>query len=428
MTTMDSRWPEVVAAQHLRPCDPSGITRATLVAAHPDDETLGAGGLAQRLHANGTEVALVVATDGEAAFPRSSARERGLLAKTRREELRKSLAEQGLAEVEPVWLGLPDSGLHRCPAALDDALGELLGGSDLCLAPWPDDPHPDHRATGLAVLRAAPETARCWSYPIWMWHRYDPGSAEIPWHRGLSHALSDQERAAKAAAIDAFASQTGPGPHGEDPVLPVEVLAHFRGGREIFFHEPPRRSASHARFTELYRGSPDPWRVRSRWYERRKRALALAALPRERYGGVLEPACGNGAFTRELAARCDRLRAFDPVHAATEAARQATADLPHVEIGTGALPGALDADDADLVVHSEILYYLDDGELAETLDRTAGALRHGGHVLAVHWKPWAPEAPRDGAGAHRHLLAHPAFEPLVAHDDEEFVLHVLRRR
>ncbi|QWF86051.1 bifunctional PIG-L family deacetylase/class I SAM-dependent methyltransferase [Amycolatopsis sp. CA-230715] len=428
MTTTDRTWAETLAAQRLRPLNVSGIARVTLVAAHPDDETLGAGGLAQRLHAGGTEVALVVATDGEAAFPASGDRERRMLAATRREELRKSLAGQGLATVEPVWLGLPDSGLHRCPGALADALGDLLASSELCLAPWPGDPHPDHRATGLAVLRAAPETAQCWSYPIWMWHRYDPGDPGIPWQRCFSHALSDRERAAKATAIDAFASQTGPGPGGEDPILPPGVLDHFRGWHEIFFREPPRRSASHARFTELYRGSPDPWQVRSRWYERRKRALALAALPRERYGTALEPACGNGTFTRELAARCDRLRASDPVHSAAEAARRATTDLPHVEIGTAALPGALVAEEADLVVHSEILYYLDDDDLAETLDRTAGALRRDGHVLAVHWKPWAPEAPRDGADAHHRLLAHPAFEPLVAHDDEEFLLHVLRRR
>ncbi|GAA1949353.1 hypothetical protein GCM10009754_17440 [Amycolatopsis minnesotensis] len=406
----------------------NGIARAALVAAHPDDETLGAGGLAQRLHANGTELTVVVATDGEAAFPLSGERERRRLAATRREELRKSLAAQGITGVEPVWLGLPDSGLHRCPGPLAEALGDLLDGSDLCLAPWPDDPHPDHRETGLAVFRAAPEIAQCWSYPIWMWHRHDPGDPAIPWHRAFSHELTDPEHAAKAAAIDAFASQTGPGPGGEDPILPAGVLAHFRGRREMFFREPPHRSAPRTRFDELYRDTADPWHVRSRWYERRKRALALAALPREHYGTAVEPACGNGAFTGELAARCDRVHAFDPVRAAVEAARRATANLPHVEIGTGALPGALVAEDADLVVHSEILYYLDDGDLAETFERTAGALRRGGHVLAVHWKPWAPEAPRDGADAHRRLLAHPAFEPLVGHDDEEFVLHVLKRR
>lgn len=36
-------------------------------------------------------------------------------------------------------------------------------------------------------------------------------------------------------------------------------------------------------FEQMYQADPDPWQVASRWYERRKRDLLLAALPRERY-------------------------------------------------------------------------------------------------------------------------------------------------
>jgi hypothetical protein len=56
------------------------------------------------------------------------------------------------------------------------------------------------------------------------------------------------------------------------------------------------------------------------------------------------------------------------------------------------------------------------------------ALRPGGDLLAVHWRPWAPEAPRDGEDAHRRLAEHPGLDVLVEHIDEEFLLHVLRRR
>ena len=56
----------------------------------------------------------------------------------------------------------------------------------------------------------------------------------------------------------------------------------------------------------LYRQDADPWRVRQRWYEERKRALLLASLPQRRYRHAYEPGCGNGELTAELARRCER--------------------------------------------------------------------------------------------------------------------------
>jgi SAM-dependent methyltransferase len=240
--------------------------------------------------------------------------------------------------------------------------------------------------------------------------------------------LDGDARVRKSAAITASVSQLKRGPNGEEPILPREVLAHFERGTEVFFREPPTRSARRSRFSNLYRAEADPWQVSSRWYERRKRATALAALPDERYGAAVEPACGTGAFTRELGPRCERLLAFDPVPAAVDQARAATAGLPQVRVQIGEVPGDLPAEPVDLLVYSEILYYLDDEDLARTIERSVAALRPGGHLLAAHWLPWAPEAPRDGRDAHRHLLTHSALETLVEHSDEDFLLHVLRRR
>ncbi|MET1072650.1 MAG: class I SAM-dependent methyltransferase, partial [Umezawaea sp.] len=146
------------------------------------------------------------------------------------------------------------------------------------------------------------------------------------------------------------------------------------------------------------------------------------------YGTVVEPACGLGALTSDLAARAGHVIAFDPVAAAVKQAAENTAHLPNVEIRQGSLPADLPGGPLDLAVFSEILYYLDDADLADTVMRTVAALRPGGQLLAVHWLPWAAEAPRDGMDAHRRLLAHPDLEPLVAHTDEQFVVHVLRRR
>ena len=73
----------------------------------------------------------------------------------------------------------------------------------------------------------------------------------------------------------------------------------------------PDASVPREHFDVLYEGSSDPWDLRSAWYERRKYAITVAALPRERYRSGLEPGCSIGELTRLLAARCDRLLAFD---------------------------------------------------------------------------------------------------------------------
>ncbi|MFI5615605.1 PIG-L family deacetylase [Amycolatopsis sp. NPDC051903] len=420
--------PESEWTREFEPWPDKEFQRALVVAAHPDDETLGAGGLVQHLHAAGTAVTLVVATDGEAAFPAADADERRRLGRARREELVRALAAQGLSEVEPIWLGLPDSGLAEHTAELTDALRDLALRNDLCLLPWPDDPHPDHRASGRAAVAGAPVTAHCWAYPIWLWHWSRPDAPDVPWHLARAYSLGERERAAKAAGIREFTSQLKPGPRGEDPILPPEVLAHFARPHETFLRVPPTRSAPVARFAELYDQAPDPWQVGTSWYESRKRGLLLAALPRERYGTVVEPGCGTGALTRDLAARCDLLLASDPVPEAVRRTRETTAGLSTPDVHEGAVPDVLPAGPVDLVVFSELLYYLDDADLTRTIDRAVTALGPGGEIAALHWRRWAPEAPRDGREAHRHLAGHPHLETVVEHVDEEFLLHVLRRR
>ncbi|WP_086825070.1 bifunctional PIG-L family deacetylase/class I SAM-dependent methyltransferase [Allokutzneria sp. NRRL B-24872] len=420
-------WSRALADPTLRPFPAVDASEVLVVAAHPDDETLGAAGLLQRLHADGCSVTLVVATDGEAAFPAADRDERLALGRVRRGELTDSLRRQGLHDVDPIWLGLPDSGLRRHSTELEQALSELAAGTGLCLFPWPEDPHPDHQEAGRAALRAAPLTTHCWSYPIWMWHWISPQDPGIPWSRAFAHHLTETERAHKAAAISRFTSQLTPGPRDEPPILPSDVLAHFDRDAEVFFREPPRRSAPPSRFAEIYDSADDPWQVESSWYERRKRAVMLAALPRQRYGFAVEPACGTGILTRELARRCDRMLAFDPVPQAVRRARTANSGSSHVDVRTGALPESLPAEGVDLLVYSEILYYLDDGDLAETVRRSVAALRPGGHLLAAHWLPWAAEAPRDGLAAHHHLVTHPDLELLIEHLDKDFVVHVLRR-
>ncbi|WP_296144368.1 MULTISPECIES: PIG-L family deacetylase [unclassified Pseudonocardia] len=422
-------WATALAAHDLPAMDLGGDP-LVVVAAHPDDETLGAGGYLAAAHASGVDVRLVVATDGEAAFPGLDADGRAALGRARRAELHDALRALGLDGVDVTWLGLPDSGLDAHRDELTDAVAPLLADAGACLATWADDPHPDHAAVGAAVSAVAPVTTACWAFPVWACVWGAPDEVRVPWERAARHALDSGAAARKRAAVAAFTTQVGAAPDGGAPVLPPEVLAHFDSGVELFLRAPRRAGAPAARFADLYAaGDGDPWDTRTSWYERRKRAVALACLPRERYRCAAEPGCGTGELTRELAARCDAVHASDYAAAAVAATREAVAGAGHVTVSGAALPDAAALPSGvDLAVLSEVLYYLSAPDLGATLDRLADAVVPGGDVLVVHWRGWPEEAPHDAREVRARFDADDRFALLVEHVDDGFALHVHRRR
>lgn len=146
-------------------------------------------------------------------------------------------------------------------------------------------------------------------------------------------------------------------------------------------------------FDALYDSSGDPWGFRDRWYEQRKRALTLALLPAPHYGRVFEPGCSIGVLTCELAPRCDSLLATDVAQSAVAATRERCVDLPHVQVERAALPEAWPEGDVDLVVLSEVVYYLSRDE-ATALAQRVFASAHT--VVAVHWRHEVPDYPLSG--------------------------------
>ncbi|MDX6281838.1 MAG: hypothetical protein QOH03_2909 [Kribbellaceae bacterium] len=423
--TNELDWREFLDARDLPAFDPSGLRRVIVLAAHPDDETLGAGGVVQVLQAAGAEVSLIVASDGEAAFPALDEPGRAQLAATRRDELRAAIVALGLDPEAVQLLGLPDSGIADHEDELVERLEVLLRDADCVIVPWPRDPHPDHAAVGRAGLAAAPVEAHCWSYPIWTWHWLATDDTGIPWHHAALCSLDDDQRTRKQNAINTFESQLSTGPNGEDPIVDPAMLTHFDRPFEVLFREPATVSAPIDRFAGLYAAQEDPWHTIDSWYERRKRAVILACLPAERYGRTLEPACGIGELTRQLTTRSDHVIAFDPVEDAVLRAKNAA---PTAELSVTALPDAATDQPVDLIVLSEILYYLSGEELKASVDQLLRLLKPGGHLLAAHWRPWAPEAPRDAAVAHQILRDRPELDQIVEHIDEEFLLHVFTRR
>lgn len=173
-------------------------------------------------------------------------------------------------------------------------------------------------------------------------------------------------------------------------------------------------------FDRMYAADADPWGFATRWYEQRKYALTLAALPHRRYARALEIGCSIGVLTTALADRCDELTALDPSADALAAAR---ARVPSwVRLQQGAVPSDWPTGAYDLVVLSEVGYYLDPADLDRLLDLVERDLAPGGVVVACHWRHPVADYPQTGDAVHEVLGRWPRSSRVEEHD---FLLDVL---
>lgn len=137
-------------------------------------------------------------------------------------------------------------------------------------------------------------------------------------------------------------------------------------------------------FDALYRRNPDPWGFRSSDYEKEKYAATVAALPRARYRHALELGCSIGELTRLLASRADHVTAVETSAVALSAARLACAGLNHVDFVQAHVPEGDWERSVDVVVLSEILYYLDVPAVERLASRIMRCAPDADLVL-VHW-------------------------------------------
>ena len=408
-----------------------------VVAAHPDDECLGAGAFIADAAALGVDVTLLILTSGEASHPRSSTVSREDLGARRRAE-----GERAAAELAPaahvVHVGLPDGGLAERQEEISAAVASFCSAGTLVLAPWTSDGHPDHdaagRATRTAVLSrtsAGEAGVSLAHYLVWFWHWGAPEELRARRYRRLDLAPGDAE--ARRAALDAHASQVRPlsAAPGDEAILGPAVLAHHERPFEAHRVSGPDDADAHraaAVFDRLYRAQEDPWRYLSSSYEARKRALTLAALPRPRYGTVVEAGASIGVLTADVAARADRVVGLEASSTAVERAAARLAGAPHAEVRRAVLPADWPADvaGADLVIASEIGYFLQPEELDALIDDADAALAPGGELLLCHWRHPIEGWPLDGDAVHARVAADPRWRlrTELVEDDFRLSLHV----
>jgi LmbE family N-acetylglucosaminyl deacetylase len=198
--------------------------RLVVVAPHPDDETLGVGGLIATAVLRGMQVVIVSVTDGELASDAAN------LAATRRAELDAAVAmlSQNSGSMTIDRLQLPDGRVHECIDEITHHLTALLRHDDFVVAPLADDGHSDHEACAAATRSASIVTSSfCCSYPVWAWHCHEPETSST--RRGERLDLSPEAARRKLAATLCFSSQT----EGPAPVVPARMLVRLRRSYEV---------------------------------------------------------------------------------------------------------------------------------------------------------------------------------------------------
>lgn len=387
------------------------FAQVLVLSAHPDDETLGVGGLLADLADAGAAVTVLVATDGERSHSLDSSLARAALATRRRLEVERAV-EMLAPGAGVAHLGLPDGALAQHERSLAEEVRRRTDPDTLVLAPWLADGHSDHDVLGRASADAVRHTGAALAhYPIWLWHWGTPDA--LPWSDAVASETSRTAAWRVRAALQEFPSQTttwsGDGADLAAPVLGTASIARARrliGTLIDPGHTLPtvpadqqeREAASRARkFDRMYDGADDPWAFAGSFYEERRRSLVLAHLGYRRYGRALEIGCADGRLTEALLERCDHVVALDTSHRAVTAAQDRA---PRAVVEQGMAPADLPPGPFDLVLLSEVGYFLTPLELVATLRRCEALLSSGGEIVLCHWQHPTEHIPLDGVLVH----------------------------
>jgi len=228
--TPEAEWVTALAGCERVPA-PTG--HLVVVAPHPDDETLGAGGTLARAVAAGDDPLVVVCSDGEASHPVVGLGER------RRAECVEACAALGVGACRVRFLGLPDGHLADHADVVAAQVAAAVRPGTTVLAPWAHDGHPDHeavaRAVAVAVDRCGHADVVVWAYPVWAWHWWRPEDLRLDARHHEHLVAVELDGAARRAKRDAIACHRS---QWSDelgaPILPPGVLAHFRRPYEAF--------------------------------------------------------------------------------------------------------------------------------------------------------------------------------------------------
>jgi cyclopropane fatty-acyl-phospholipid synthase-like methyltransferase len=177
-------------------------------------------------------------------------------------------------------------------------------------------------------------------------------------------------------------------------------------------------------FEALYHHNNDPWGYDHHWYEARKRQICLALLTQQHYSSVLEIGCSNGHLSVHLAQRAGQLLCLDLSAHAVHWASQRLQDLGHVNVQQQKIPENFPQQKFDLIVISEVAYYLSRNELHKLINQLKDSLTPQGEILCCHWRHAIQDFELDAFQVHDHLKQSLPFSHYLSLNDPDFMIDI----
>lgn len=199
-----------------------------ILAPHPDDETLGAGGLIFDLKTKKINVLVIAVTDGENAYPNMEN-----LGPVRKKEQEQALQILGVPKEMIIRLQLKDGALKEEEDKLENLILPLINRKIHLLAPWTGDYHPDHEAVGRTAIKIAKQKKIPLSfYFFWTWHYSNPlDMNKLPL---CIYPLNFESFSNKQKAIDCYISQLSK-KEGFRPILQKHTLIPTKRCFEVYY-------------------------------------------------------------------------------------------------------------------------------------------------------------------------------------------------
>ena len=185
-----------------------------VIAPHPDDESLGCGGLITDACRQGLRGKVVIVSDGAGSHPNSKAYPSNRLTSLREEEAKRAGAVLGLKPEDILFLRLPDRFVSFEGEEAERAIGAIVDGvraigAGSMFVSWRHDPHCDHQAS-YEIARQVQDrvgVVRLFEYVVWG-HTLPPSTEVGPIHSGFKIRIDGETLEKKRRAIAAHRSQT----------------------------------------------------------------------------------------------------------------------------------------------------------------------------------------------------------------------------
>ncbi|WP_254561004.1 SAM-dependent methyltransferase [Dyadobacter diqingensis] len=177
-----------------------------------------------------------------------------------------------------------------------------------------------------------------------------------------------------------------------------------------------KKSLDASFFNELYERNQDPWNFEESLYEKNKYEETMRMIPGQRYLSGFEIGCANGLLTLMLRQRCEQLLAVDASRIAVTNAKNRLKEYADVSIEEMEIPVDFPDGKFDLILFSEVGYFLNEQDLVTARNKMIDSLLPGGHLLLVHWRPPVAEFPLTGDDVHALFLSvagEGASDPIV---------------